>query len=105
MSRDLGKTPEHVSLDNYFLFPSISALRASCCPLTAASNGPLGRAATGSRAQDRLRKHTVEAVFGTVEEPMAFRRFLLPGLEKVEVEWAWVTLACHCKRSNDLRLA
>lgn len=52
-----------------------------------------------------MRKHTVEPMFGTVEEAMAIRRFLLRGLEKIEAEWALVTPADHCKRSNDLRLA
>ena len=35
----------------------------------------------------RLRKQTVEPVFGIVKEAMGFRRFLLRGLGKVEGEW------------------
>ena len=34
-----------------------------------------------------------------------FRQFLLRGLEKVEGEWALVTLAYNCRRLNNLRLA
>ena len=37
----------------------------------------------GSRAHYRLRKQTVEPVFGIVKESMGFRRFLLRGLDKV----------------------
>ena len=58
-----------------------------------------------SRAHCRLRKQTVEPVFGIVKEAMGFRQFLLRGLEKVEAEWALVTLAYNCKRLNNLRLA
>lgn len=62
-------------------------------------------AADGSRTHYRLRKQTVEPVFGTVKEAMGFRRFLLRGLEKVEAEWALVTPAYNCKRLNNMRLA
>ena len=58
-----------------------------------------------SRSRYRLRKQTVEPVFGIVKEAMGFRRFLLRGLGKVEAEWALVTLAYNCKRLSNLRLA
>ena len=58
-----------------------------------------------SRAHYRLRKQTVEPVFGIVKEAMGFRQFLLRGLEKVEAEWALVMLAYNCKRLNNMRLA
>ena len=57
------------------------------------------------RAQYRLRKQTVEPVFGIVKQVMGFRQFLLRGLEKVEGEWALVTLAYNCRRVYNLRLA
>ena len=41
-----------------------------------------------NRAHYRLRKQTVEPVFGIVKEAMGFRQFLMRGLEKVEAEWA-----------------
>ena len=53
----------------------------------------------------RLRKQTVEPVFGIVKQAMGFRQFLLRGLEKVEGEWALVTLAYNCRRLHNLRLA
>ena len=58
-----------------------------------------------SRARWRLRKQTVEPVFGIVKGAMGFRQFLLRGLGKVETEWALAALACNCKRSSNLRLA
>lgn len=39
----------------------------------------------------RLRKHTVEPVFGQIKECRGFRRFLHRGIEKVRAEW---TLLC-----------
>ena len=58
-----------------------------------------------NRAHYRLRKQTVEPVFGIVKHAMGFRQFLLRGLEKVEGEWALVTLAYNCRRLHNLRLA
>lgn len=46
----------------------------------------------------RLRKQTVEPVFGIIKEALGFRRFLLRGLEKVNVEWALVTTSYNLKR-------
>ena len=57
-----------------------------------------------NRAHYRLRKQTVEPVFGIVKQAMGFRQFLLRGLEKVEGEWTLVTLACNCRRLHNLRL-
>ena len=45
----------------------------------------LKRAAQRSRY--RLRKITVEPVFGQIKEAGGFRRFLLRGLTKVREEW------------------
>ena len=58
-----------------------------------------------NRAHYRLRKQTVEPVFGIVKQAMGFRQFLLRGLEKVEGEWTLVTLAYNCRRLHNLRSA
>jgi transposase len=50
------------------------------------------------RALYRLRKQTVEPVFGIIKHVMGFRQFLLRGLTKVEGEWALVNLAYNVKR-------
>ena len=46
----------------------------------------------------RLRKMTVEPVFGIIKEVLGFRRFHLRGLEKVDGEWALVCLAYNMRR-------
>ena len=51
-----------------------------------------------SRAKYRLRKQTVEPVFGTIKQWMGFRQFLLRGHDKVSGEWQLVTLAYNMKR-------
>lgn len=45
-----------------------------------------------------LRKQTVEPVFGIIKEALGFRRFLLRGMEKVNLEWTLVRLAYNLKR-------
>lgn len=45
----------------------------------------------GHRSRYRLRKQTVEPVFGQMKECRGFRQFLLRGLVKAKAEW---TLAC-----------
>ena len=45
-----------------------------------------------------LRKQTVEPVFGIIKEALGFRRFLLRGLEKVNLEWTLVTTSYNLKR-------
>ena len=54
----------------------------------------------GHRSRYRLRKQTVEPVFGHIKECRGFRRFLLRGLAKVQAEWALV-----CTAHNLLKLA
>jgi transposase len=46
----------------------------------------------------RLRKQSVEPVFGIVKQILGFRQFLLRGLEKVELEWELVLCAYNLKR-------
>ena len=46
----------------------------------------------------KLRRQTVEPVFGMIKEIMGFRRFLLRGLEKVSLEWLLVCLSYNLKR-------
>ena len=46
----------------------------------------------------KLRKQTVEPVFGIIKEAIGFRQFHLRGLENVNTEWTLVTLAYNFKR-------
>lgn len=58
-----------------------------------------------ARAKYKLRKCTVEPVFGIIKNVLGFTRFLLRGLEKVKAEWLLVTLAYNCKRLCNLKTA
>lgn len=51
----------------------------------------------------KLRKQTVEPVFGIVKEVMGFRRFLLRGLKKASLEWDLVATAFNFKRLFTLK--
>ena len=51
----------------------------------------------------KLRKQTVEPVFGIIKEVMGFRRFLLRGREKVSLEWTLVCVSYNLKRMFVLR--
>ncbi len=67
------------------------AKRQIKAPLTLAMRDKLRRA--GWRSRYRLRKQTVEPVFGQVKEARGFRQFLLRGIEKVRAEWALICTA------------
>ena len=47
----------------------------------------------GHRSRYRLRKQTVEPVFGQIKQARGFRQFLLRGRDKVESEWAMICTA------------
>jgi transposase len=55
------------------------------------------------RALYRLRKQTVEPVFGIIKEVMGFRRFRLRGRAKVSLEWTLVCLSYNLKRLFTLK--
>ena len=57
------------------------------------------------RALYKLRRQTVEPVFGIVKAVLGFTRFSLRGLDKVAGEWTLVALAYNCKRLHKLTLA
>lgn len=57
------------------------------------------------RALYRLRKMTVEPVFGIIKSAMGLRQFLLRGAEKVRGEWGLVCLAYNLKRMWSLKTA
>ena len=51
----------------------------------------------------KLRKQTVEPVFGIIKEVMGFRRFLLRGRAKVSLEWTLVCVSYNLKRMFTLK--
>lgn len=52
----------------------------------------------GYRSRYRLRKQTVEPVFGQIKEAFGFRRFLLRGLERVTQEWRMICAAHNLRK-------
>jgi transposase len=50
------------------------------------------------KALYKLRKQTVEPVFGIIKEVMGFRRFRLRGRAKVSLEWTLVCVSYNLKR-------
>jgi transposase len=67
------------------------AKRKIAGPLAKAMRDKLKRA--GWRSRYRLRKQTVEPVFGQIKQARGFRQFLLRGIEKVTAEWALICTA------------
>lgn len=57
-------------------------------------------ARTARRSRYRLRKQTVEPVFGQIKQARGFRQFLMRGLAKVQGEWSLI-----CTVHNLLKLA
>lgn len=58
-----------------------------------------------ARAKYKLRKCTVEPVFGIIKNVLGFTRFHLRGIKNVKAEWLLVTLAYNCKRLVNLQAA
>lgn len=72
-------------------------------PLLDEAAGPVERMAhdlqtSAGRALYRLRKQTVEPVFGIIKSVMRFRQFLLRGLKKASAEWSLVAMAWNIRR-------
>ena len=112
IEQDLGVVPDEISADsNYCSEANLSELEArgvrgyvatgrrrhgTSTPTSneRAHRGPQSREMRrrlrqgGWRSRYRLRKQTVEPVFGQIKEARGFRRFLLRGLTKVRGEWA-----------------
>ena len=54
------------------------------------------------KALYKLRKQTVEPVFGIIKEAMGFRRFSMRGKEKAETEWQLVCLSYNLRKMFNL---
>lgn len=57
------------------------------------------------RALYKLRKQTVEPVFGIIKRVMGWRQMSMRGLDKAQGEWRLVTMAWNIKRMHVLRAA
>jgi hypothetical protein len=57
------------------------------------------------KALYKLRKQTVEPVFGIIKQVMGWRQMSMRGLDKAQGEWRLVTMAWNIKRMHVLRAA
>ncbi len=106
-----GEMPNEVSADNGFCSEAnleglnaravrgyVAAGRASK-PGGGSKGGKLVQAMRarlrkgGHRSRYRIRKYTVEPVFGHIKQARGFRQFLLRGIDKVKSEWAMICTA------------
>ena len=53
----------------------------------------------------KMRKQTVEPVFGIIKSAIGFTRFRLRGLANAATEWSLVTLAYNCRRITRMQAA
>jgi len=111
VAENTGEMPDEVSADNGFCSEAnldgliartvrgyVAAGRASQ-PAGGKKGGPLVQAMRarlrqgGHRSRYRMRKFTVEPVFGHIKQARGFRQFLLRGIDKVRCEWAMICTA------------
>ncbi len=57
------------------------------------------------KSRYKMRKQTVEPVFGIIKSALGFNRFRLRGLSNAATEWSLVTLAYNCKRIARMQMA
>jgi transposase len=58
-----------------------------------------------ARTRYKMRKQTVEPVFGIIKSAIGFTRFRLRGLANAATEWSIVTLAYNCRRMARMQAA
>ena len=111
IEENTGEMPQEVSADNGFCSEAnlegvnarnirgyVAAGRASK-PGGGTRGGKLVQAMRarlrqgGYKSRYRIRKYTVEPVFGQIKQARGFRQFLLRGSDKVKAEWAIICTA------------
>jgi transposase len=111
VEENTGEMPNEVSADNGFCSDTnleglnartvrgyVAAGRASK-PGSGKKGGKLVQAMRarlrkgGHQSRYRIRKYTVEPVFGHIKQARGFRQFLLRGIDKVKAEWAMICTA------------
>ena len=55
------------------------------------------------KSRYKMRKQTVEPVFGIIKSAIGFTRFRLRGLSNAATEWSLIALAYNCRRINRLQ--
>lgn len=59
--------------------------------------------AHASKALYRLRKQTVDPLFGIIKRVVGWRQMSMQGLDKAQGEWSLATMAWNIKRMHVLR--
>jgi transposase len=96
----MGRDPHHPSLSERFAdAPPVPENPTSVEVMAHRLRTPEGKKLYA------LRKHTPEPVFGIIKAVLGFRQFLLRGLDKVNGEWALVTMAWNVRRMFALKAA
>jgi transposase len=98
----IGRTQPHRPYD-FRPPPEPKPPRRVCEPWRLAMQAKLET--DNAKAKYKLRKQTVEPVFGIIKAAMGFRRFSLRGLKNVATEWTLIALAYNCRRLNRLQVA
>ena len=57
------------------------------------------------KSRYKMRKQTVEPVFGIIKSAIGFTRFRLRGLSNAATEWSLITLAYNCRRIAQMQTA
>ena len=80
-------------------------LPSCCCCCCCPPHGSCCEGTPAGRALYKLRKQTVEPVFGIIKRVMGWRQMSMRGLDKANGEWNLVTMAWNIKRMHVLRAA
>jgi transposase/peptidoglycan hydrolase-like protein with peptidoglycan-binding domain len=102
-------TTVYAAMDRQSHHRSVADLEAKAPPAPPPAGAAMGeimryrlKTPAGQRLY-RLRKQTVEPVFGIIKQAMGFRRFSLRGLANVSTEWVLVCLSYNLKRLFNLK--
>jgi hypothetical protein len=96
----MGKQSHHKTVADLLPSPEPAPLAADAAPRAKMTH----RLQTSvGKTLYKLRKQTVEPVFGIIKSVLGFRQFLLRGREKVSLEWLLVCVSYNFKRLFTLK--
>jgi len=96
----VGKQSHHKTVADLLPQPEPTPLAADASPIEKMAH----RMQTSvGKTRYKIRKQTVEPVFGIIKSVLGFRQFLLRGREKVSLEWLLVCVSYNFKRLFTLK--
>ena len=96
----VGKQSHHQTVADLLPAPEPAPLAADASPKAKMAHRLQTR---GGKQLYKLRKQTVEPVFGIIKSVLGFRQFLLRGREKVALEWLLACVSYNFKRLFTLK--